>query len=224
MTDKHIIKAETRNLFGRKTNALRRDGAIPANIYAKGSASVAIQVQEKDLLKLFITAGESGLVYVQIGNEKDTHPVLITAVQRDAVSGKPVHVDFHQVSLKEKVEATVPLHFIGESPAVQEKVGTLLTFINEVDVKALPTDLPEFIEVDLSTLKELDQEILVKDLTIDTTKIEMISDPELALARIGELAAPEPVEPVAVEETAEGEATEDASAKEQAATEEKPAE
>lgn len=196
---KHILKVSKREVFGKKLKALRREGILPANIYGKNTASVAVQLPFKDFIDTYKEVGETGLLEIQLGDEK--RPALIHSVQLDYVKNIPVHADFYQVNLKEKVTTMVPVVLVGEPIAVTEKLGTLLHMVNEVEVEALPTDLPEKFEIDITRLAAVDDQITVADLP----KIEgvtLLSEPSQIVVKIAELVAPEP-EPEA--EAAEGE-------------------
>jgi large subunit ribosomal protein L25 len=201
-----ILKAETRTVTGRKTRHLRKEGILPANIFGKKIKSLAISVKLKDFNTIFKSAGETTLVKVELEDKgkKDDRSVLIANVQKDPVSELPIHVDFHQVDLKEKVTASVPVELTGESPAEKLSVGTVVLYINEIEVEALPTDLPEKFIVDVSELSEVDQAIYVKDLKIDKTKVEIKADIEAILVKVEPPQKEEVVVPPPTEETAEG--------------------
>jgi large subunit ribosomal protein L25 len=161
----------------------------------------------QDFTKTFEVAGETGLVDIQVEagkGKKEKRTVLISNVQMDPISDKPVHVDFHQVDLKEKVTASVPVETLGESPAEKQGVGTVVVHINEVEVEALPMDLPDKFEIDLTKLTDVDQSILVKDLDYDKKKVVVKIDPEEVVVKI-EALREEEEEPAPEEETSEGE-------------------
>lgn len=203
---KRVLKAENREVLGRKVKRLRREGVLPANIYGKKAKSLAVQVKLDEFQKVFSEAGETGLVELKLGDK--VHSVLIHNVQLDPVTDKPLHIDFLEVDLKEKVTATVPIHLIGESPSEKEG-GVVVQQMHEVEVEALPTDLPEKIEVDISGLVEIDQAIKAGELKVDKTKVEIKEDPERIVVSVAPPAKEEEVAPPpAVEETApvEGEA------------------
>ena len=209
MAQAHSLESQKREVFGRKLKSLRRTGVVPANVYGKMTPSTSIQVDLKEFLKVFEEAGETGLVELKV--DKDTKPVLIHNVQRNPVTGNPVHVDFLQVDLKQKVTVMVPLEFTGEAEAEKNEVGIVVRQLNEIEVEALPTDLPESIEVDLSALAQVDDSIKVSDLKVDASKIEVKTDLEQIVAAVAEPAKEE--EPLPVEgeegaEAAEGEAGE----------------
>ncbi len=219
---KHVLKVEKRDVFGKKLKFLRRAGIIPANIYGKGTASVAVQLPLKDFIETYKVTGETGLLELQLGDEK--RPALVHTVQLDYVANTPLHVDFYQVNLKEKVTTMVPVHLTGEPTAVTEKLGTLLHMVSEVEVEALPTDLPEKFEVDITHLAAVDDQVTVADLP-KVQGVEVLTEPSQIVAKIAELVAPEPEpEPEVVEgeegaEAAEGEAKAEGEESEGAATE-----
>lgn len=183
--EKHKLKAEKRKITGRKVKKLRNEGILPANIYGKGIKSLSVQVPVKDFFKIYEEAGETGIVELSVG-AGESHPVLVHNLQLHPVSGQPLHVDFHKVTLTEKVKATVPVVTVGEAPAVAQKIGVLLTPLDEIEVEALPADLPEHIEVDISKLAGVDQEIKIQDLQIPE-KVTVLADPELLVVKIGPL-------------------------------------
>lgn len=206
MTNQTIsITVEPRKITGRKVKQLRREGVVPANIFGKGLKSQSIKVTEKDFLAAYKQAGETGLIELTIKGTKDSHHVLVSQLQTNPVSGQVLHVDFRQVNLKEKVTAPVPVELIGEAPAVKEKGGVLFSPMSEINVTALPTDMPSKIEVDVSGLVEIGDTLSLKDLKIDTNKLEVDIDPEEPLVIIQEqTTAPEPEEELQEAETEEG--------------------
>lgn len=198
------IKIEKREVLGRKVKKLRKEGLMPANIYGKNIASESVSVSLEDFLKIFAEAGESQLVDLKLGSE--IRPVLIHNVQLDSVSDIPLHADFHQVSLKEKTTAMIPVELVGESPAVEQKIGILIQPISEVEVEALPTDLPEKITLDISGLDEVGKTVTLAEAKIDASKIEIKAGSELVVAKIDPLAiAEEEIAPPPAEEEAPAE-------------------
>lgn len=209
------LVAQKRTVLGKKVKSLRRDGLIPAHVFGHKVKTIHVQVKSGDFSKVFEQVGETGLVDLSVDGDK--RPVLVRNIQIHPVSDLPLHIDFYQVNLSEKVKVNVPIEIVGEAPAVEKKIGLLLTPISEIEVEALPTDLPENIEVDISNLTDIDQEIKVKDLKIDTSKIEVHTDPEQNVVQIGELvtkemealeAEVEAEQAEAAEATEEGAATE----------------
>jgi len=201
---KTSIKAKTREIIGRKVKKLRKEGEIPANLYGKKIKSISLQVKSDEFKKVWAEVGESGLLEVEVGEK--THPVLIHNVQVHPVSGEFLHVDFHEVSLTEKTTAMVPVELTGESPAVKQSLGVLLQTMSELEVEALPADLPESLVVDISGLAEVENQITVGEIKIDS-KIKLLADPSEVVVKIGALQKEEVVAPPVTEEVPiEGEA------------------
>lgn len=205
------LTVEPRKLFGRKVKQLRSRGLVPANIFGKKIQSQAIEATEKELLPVMRQAGETGLIHLKIKGSDKTHPVLVAGYAQDPVSGAMLHVDFHEVDLKQKVTAMVPVKAVGESEAT--KSGLVLVMLkNELEVEALPTDLPEAIEVDITGLVNVDDSIHAKDLKLDRSKITILAEEDELIVTIQEPAKEEVVEAPAEAEgeaaaPAEGEAT-----------------
>lgn len=218
--DKQTLKAQKRTVLGRKVKKLREENVLPANVYGSKVKSQAVQVGLSDFEKVFKITGETGLVELVVDKKK--LPVLIHNVQKDPVSDGLLHADFLQVDLKQKVSAQVPVELSGTAPA-EKQGGTVVQYINEIEVEALPTDLPDKFEVDLTVLKEIDQEYLVGDLKVDSKKVEVKNDPKQIIVkaeppRKEEEEAPPPSEETE-EEAVEGEEAEKEAEKEEAGEE-----
>ncbi|AKM83087.1 hypothetical protein A2422_04570 [Candidatus Woesebacteria bacterium RIFOXYC1_FULL_31_51] len=190
---KITLKSTKREDFGRKVKRLRKEGLIPANIFGKKIKSHALTVNAKEFDEIFKKAGETQLIDI------DGKSVLISNIQIDPVSGSYLHIDFRQVDLTEKISAKVPVEVEGESPAEKQNLGTVVQQISEIEVEALPTDLPEKIIIDASTLIEVDQAIYVKDLKVDK-KVTILTDLESIVVKVEPPTKEEVVEaPVPVE-------------------------
>lgn len=176
------ISAKHRSVVGRKVKRLRKEGILPANIYGKGVKSQTIEVDFSQFIKLSKEAGESTLVNVDLAGKK--LPALIHNTQIDPITEMPKHVDFLQVNLKEKVTADVPVELVGESPAEKQGLGTVVQYIDEIEVEALPADLPEKFEVNLESLSNLDDSIQVKDIKVDDKKIAIKENSEEIIVKI----------------------------------------
>jgi len=154
------LSVQKRDTATSKPHALRKEGFVPGILYGPKLESVALTVDQKQFDKVYKEAGESSLVNVEM--EGKEFPSLIHEVQRDPMSGRPVHVDFYQPDLTKKVEVTVPVVLEGEAPAIKELGGTLLRNIQEIEVSALPQDLPHEIVVSVEVLKTFEDRILSK--------------------------------------------------------------
>jgi large subunit ribosomal protein L25 len=197
--EKIALKVEKRKVLGKKVKKLRKEGILPANIYGKNVKSLAVQVSLKDFLSVYKKVGETGIVEIMVEGEKTPRYVLIHNVQKDPVSDQPLHADFHQVSLTEKITASIPVELVGESPAVQQKLGVLIQPLSEVEVEALPTDLPEQFTIDISSLKEVDQAITVGDLK-PPAGVKILTSEKEILVKINPPAKEEEVAPPSTEE------------------------
>ncbi len=180
--DTQKITVEKREITGRKVKNLRANNILPANIFGKGVKSQAIQLEKKVFLELYEKVGETGIVELMI--DKKSYPVLIANIQLHPVTNEPIHVDFKQVNLKEKVTATVPIVLTGEAPAEKNGEGTVVQQILEIEVEALPTDLPDEFELDTSSLEKVDDALALKDLKYDKNKVEIKADLELIVAKV----------------------------------------
>ncbi len=199
--NKYSLTLTKRTVIGKQLKKLRKQGILPGNIYGKDIESTAIQLPIKEFDAVYKEAGSSSVVEVELEGKK--RPTLIHNLQYDYVNHKPLHADFFQVNLKEKVKTTVPVDLIGEPKAVTDKLGLLLQTLNDVEVEALPTDLPERLEVDVTHLAEVGQQVKVSDIK-KLPGVTLVTDGEQIVANIGELVAPE-AEEQAVEEAAASE-------------------
>jgi large subunit ribosomal protein L25 len=183
---KLVLEAQKRSVFGRKTKTLRRQEILPANIYGKKIKSLPIQVPAKEFGKVFIEAGETNIIELKVNKEKKTRHVLATNLQKDPVTDLPLHIDFHQVDLTEKVTVAVPIELTGESPAVKEKGGILITLLDEVKVEALPKELPDEFSLDISRLTEIGDSLFIKDLKVDKKKIAIQAEEDETIVTVQE--------------------------------------
>jgi large subunit ribosomal protein L25 len=158
------LSAQIRKVSEKKAKESRKEGRVPAILYGPKIENLALEVDLKEFNKAYREAGESSLIELNAGKEKFT--VLIYNVQFDALSGKPIHVDFLQPSLEEEIETNVPLVFEGESKAVSDLEGTLVRNLAEIEVRSLPQKLPREIKVSIDGLETFEDEILVKDLEV----------------------------------------------------------
>lgn len=201
MADKRpTLKVDKRDIVGKKVKKLRREGILPATIYGKDIKSLSVQVMLKEFEKIHKEVRETGLVDLTLDSEK-THPVLIKNVQLDPKTSLPIHADFYQVNLTEKIRAHVPVEPVGEPKAVVDKIGILEVPLSEIEVEALPTDLPEKIEVDVANLANIDDQITVADVKV-STGVTIVTEPGQILFKIGELVTKEAEELAKAEEAA----------------------
>jgi len=191
------LAVRPREVLGKKVKLLRRQAITPANIYGHRVQSTAIEVSTDELKHVLRTAGRNEIVYLRLDAE-EPRPTFIRAVQRNPVTDVILHVDFYQISLKEKVRLEVRLQLVGEAPAVDLFGGTLLHSLDGIAVEGLPTDIPSLIEVDVSGRAEIGDSLHVRDLPIPPN-VTVFTDPELVVASVAAPAKAE-VEEVAAEE------------------------
>ena len=163
MPDTYAV--EPRTVIGKKVAILRREGTIPANIYGRGLESVAVQMPWVEARDMLNAHGRNTLIEIKLAAESDARPVVVRDIGRDPVSGAVEHIDFFQVDLTRTIQANVPVHLIDEAPAVHTFGGILVQSLESIAVEALPTEMPEAIEVSVATLEELDQSLTIADLT-----------------------------------------------------------
>jgi large subunit ribosomal protein L25 len=168
-----VLQAQERTVTGKQVKTLRNAGRLPAVIYGKTFAPVAISLDYREAHKVLPTISSSQLVVVDV--EGTRHTALVREKQRDPVSGKLLHIDFLEVSMTEKLRASVGIQFEGDAPAIKNYNGVVVIRTEEIDVEALPRDLPERIVVDLSKLAEIGDTIFVRDLELPA-KVRILSD------------------------------------------------
>lgn len=184
------LKSKKREVFGKKLKALRKLGLIPAVVYGGSEGSVPLILELKEFKKVLKNAGETTIVRLfidsddSVGASKEKFKnVLIHDSSRDPVTDEVRHVDFYEVKMDEKIITKVPLVFIGDSLAVADLGGILVKAMQELQIRALPADLPHEIEVDISSLKAFNDNILVQDITLPKN-IEILENTKSPVASV----------------------------------------
>lgn len=198
------ISAKQRTEVGKHLNPLRREGILPAVLYGPGVESMPLTVAKRDFEKVLREAGETSLVALKVAGGK-SYNVLIHDVAKDPLTLEPIHADFYAVKMDRPIEAKVPLAFIGDSPAVENEGGILVRVLHELEVKALPKDLPHEIAVDAARLGKIGDKIHVRDLVLPAGVTALapadeavaLVEPPRSEAELEELAKAEGVAPVA---------------------------
>jgi large subunit ribosomal protein L25 len=188
-----VLKAQKRDVIGKQVKALRRAGRLPAILYGRSITPMAVTFDYKETSRILPYVTSSQLVVIEMEGEQ--HHALVREKQLHPVLGSLLHVDFNVVSMTEKLRAAVSLHLVGESPAVKDFDGILVTTLEELDVECLPKYLPERIDIDVSVLKQIGDVIHVRDLALDE-HIEVLTDPGEMVVLV---TAPEAEEVEAVE-------------------------
>jgi large subunit ribosomal protein L25 len=179
--EKIVLELNTREETGKVGRLLDQAGQVRGVVYGRGQKSTPVKAERKQLEKVFLQAGTSKIVSLKLdGRLKNA---LFYEVQRDPRTGTIKHVDLYTVKMDEKIKTEIPLHFIGESTAVYQQEGTLVKNLETVEVEALPADLPESVEVDISTLDDFEKTIHVSDLKIPAG-VELLTETEELVAKV----------------------------------------
>jgi len=190
-----VLEAEVRSVTKKSDlKNLRAKGLIPAVFYGRKDKAVALAISAKKFNEIIHSGGGNILVNLKLKDGSKT--AIIKEIQRDMISQFPVHVDFQAVSLKEKVQVSVPLHVVGTAPGVKLSGGILQHLMRELVIKCLPTQIPQKIDVDISNL-QIGNVIAVKDLP-KTEEVEVVSDPSAIIVNV--------VAPTVIEEAPAAEA------------------
>jgi len=186
-----LINAEKRNVTGKQVKALRRQGLLPGVIYGRHIEAFPIQMDAHDAALILDKLTASSLITLDVDGEKFS--VLMRDRQRDVIFGDLLHVDFLVVSLTEKLRATIELKLVGEAPVADNPEVVVTQVLNDIEIEAFPQDLPEVIEVDISTLETVDDEITVADLDLGEN-IAILTDPNETIVSVGYVAQEEVAE------------------------------
>jgi len=221
--EKVVLKATRRTVIGKQVRALRRAGEMPAILYGHNVEPTAISMNAKEVTKTLARVSASSLVTIDLDGKE--YPTLVRERQREPIKGVITHIDFQAVSLTEKIRANVSIVLTGASPAVKDFSAILVTTLNELEVEALPQDLPERIVVDIAKLEKIGDGIHVSDLVL-SDKVHIVSGTDemivLAAAPKTEVEEVAPTEAeVAVEEGAEPDVIEKGKKEEEGEEEEK---
>lgn len=174
------LKASQRTEKKKKVKTLRQGGFLPAVVYGPKTDNEQISVSLKDFEKVYRAAGESSLVELNTGSKKI--PVLIYDILRDPITLKPIHADFYAVDMKKVIHARVPLAFTGESLAVKSEGAILIKVMKEIEVEALPEDLPHEITVSIDALGAIGDRVTVASLSVPHgVKLKAHSDDIIAI-------------------------------------------
>ncbi len=164
-----------------KLSTVRLNGMVPSVVYGASMENTQISVSSIEFIKVFKDAGESSTIVLDMGNKKVD--VLIHDVQFDPVKSFPLHIDFLAVDMNKPVEVSIPLEFTGVAPAEKSGLGTLVKALHEVEIKALPKDLPHNFTIDISSLATLEDKIHVSDIKVGSG-ITMLTDGEEIVALV----------------------------------------
>ena len=175
------IKASLRQPLGKRSRRLLREGKLPAIVYGHNTEATPITLDKLEFQKVFVKSGRTHLVDLAIDGRAEK--VLVREIQTHPRRLGPIHVDFYQVNLQEKIEVEVPIHLTGESAVVKAGDGDILHAMHEIRVECLPSEIPEEFLVDITPLEEIDMEIRVSELKVPQG-VTILDDPDQLVVKI----------------------------------------
>ena len=191
--EKLTLQANKRNVLGKKSRILRRQGITPVHLFGHGIESEALQCDTAKLKRIVTYAGTTRLISLTVDGETEPKSVFVREVQKDTFGKQLLHVDLYQVRKGEKITVAVPIVFVGEAPAMRGKNRMLSHGITSLNIECLPGNVPPQIEVDISGLQELEQVIQVKDIVLGPDII-VHADPEQLVVKATETGLKEAAE------------------------------
>jgi large subunit ribosomal protein L25 len=184
MAEQTELEIKNRELMGKAAKRLRKQGVIPANIFGHHEASQAVQVDAIAFDRLRRSHGARSIISLRSPDSTSPQTVLIRHIQRDPRTQKITHIDFFRVSMSERINVKVPLRFVGEAPAVKNDGGVLLHLLDTLEVECVASDIPEYLEVDVTPLTEIDAIIHASDVKLPPN-FTLLTDPEEGVVKVG---------------------------------------
>ncbi len=204
------LEVATREVLGKKVRFLRRQGITPVHLFGHGIESEALQCDTTQLQQVLAQAGRTKLVDLKLDKAKKPRKIVIREIQKNPQTGELLHVDFYQVRMAEKIKVEVPIVLVREAPALKLKENMLVQDLTSLTIECLPDEIPASVELDLSSLTEVEQLIRVKEIIL-SEGVTVLSDPEHTVVKISSRPVEkveEVVEEEVEEEAVEGEAAE----------------
>jgi large subunit ribosomal protein L25 len=179
--ERQTLDANIRTIVGKRVRVLRQAGRVPAVMYGKRTDPMLLVLDDIQVGKVLARSGAATLIDLRV--DGDTHTVLVRDVQRNPIRRDLLHIDFLKVAMDVAITTQVPVELVGEAPAVRELGGVLYTGVTEIEVEALPSDLPDRVVVELDTLKEIEDTITVGDLFLGRG-VKVLVDPDEVIAKV----------------------------------------
>jgi len=177
------LSANTREILGKKVKVLRRQGITPVHLYGNNIEPLPLQCETAELKQVLARTGGTGLINLKVGKARKTRNVMAREIQREPRTDELLHVDFYQVRMEEKIRVEIPIVTIGEAPALKAKENFLAHELTNLTVECLPDEIPNRVEIDLSSLTEVEQTIYVKDIELPK-EIAVLTNPEQMVVKI----------------------------------------
>lgn len=177
------LTCKTRDVLGKKVAALRRQGLTPVHLFGHGVDSLALECDSQELQGVLAQSGSTRLIDLKVEQAK-SKKVLVREIQRNPIKGSLLHVDFYQVNMEEKVRLEIPIHFVGDAPALKNVKGTVLSHeVTHLNIECLPDAIPDRIDVSLTSLISEGAAIHVKDISVPEG-ISVTDHPGQLVARV----------------------------------------
>jgi large subunit ribosomal protein L25 len=205
MSTRLSLDAQPRTVVGKSVKYLRQQGLLPAVVYGKETAPISIQLDDRTFNLTYRKAGHTSLIDLQIPGQGEL-AAFVQDVQRHPVTRAIMHADFRVVDLKVVIGAEVPIYLTGTSELLENGQAVMNQTLAQLEVRALPANIPSYLEIDVSSLESFDQSLTVQDIPV-TGNFEVVTDPETVVASLTPVRARAEAEE-AEEEAAEGEAEE----------------
>ena len=212
--DQIELEVTNREILGKKVRFLRRQGITPVHLFGHGIESVALQCDTVQLKRVLAEAGQTRLISLKLDSEKGPRTVMVREVQREPRTSESLHVDFYQVQMTEQIKVEVPIVLVGEAPALKLKENMLVQEFHTLAVECLPANMPNSVELDITSLTEPGQTVRVKDIELGEG-VNVLNDPEVLVVKISLRTVEKVEEPVVAEveaaevETPKGESKEE---------------
>ncbi len=181
MTNVKELEVTPRTVTGKATKRLRKAGIVPAHVFGRGEESEAIQVDAKVFEQFLRSHAATNIITLKLPGHTQT--VLLRHLQHEPTTSKILHADFFRVTMEERIRVKLPLHFVGESPAVKIEGGVLLHLLEAADVESLASDLVERLDVDISSLAHIGDILHAKDIALPQGYI-LFTDADESIAKI----------------------------------------
>jgi large subunit ribosomal protein L25 len=177
------LRVATREVLGKKVRFLRREGIIPLHLFGHSVESLALQCDSAQIRRVLAQAGQTRLISLKIDKARKPRNIFVREIQRDPVTGELLHVDLYQVRMEEQLKVDVPIVLVGEAPALKTKGTIMVQELDSITVEALPDKIPARLELDISSLTEVEKAIHVKDILLGDG-VRIIADPEQMVLKV----------------------------------------
>jgi large subunit ribosomal protein L25 len=187
-TESISLELSPREVTGKKVKQLRSQGMLPVHLYGPGVEAQALQCETTSVVAVLVKAGGNTAVTITIQGSQGSHLAFAREIQWGPRRDDILHVDFLAVDATRPVSAQVPITLVGESPGARVANGTVMQQLRDLNVEALPLEVPRELELDLTTLTEPDGVLRAGDIAIPSG-VTLLTDPEDVVVRIEVLRA-----------------------------------